>query len=232
MSVRRWQRPEALALAGLGVALALGVASVIWVNRTPEPAKVSAPEAPAVISVHVAGEVVWPGLYVLKAGSRIQDAIRAAHGPTLVADVKKVNLAAVLRDGDRVVVPRIVQPPYPYAEAKAEERRIAAELRRAGRARSPAAAWPDRSQITDPSPPPAGESAVAVNVNTATAADLERLPGVGPVLARRIVAFREAKGLFRRLQDLREVDGIGPKLYRRIGPLLRLDDGTPGERAP
>ncbi|OFX33899.1 MAG: hypothetical protein A2Z07_02835 [Armatimonadetes bacterium RBG_16_67_12] len=62
-----------------------------------------------------------------------------------------------------------------------------------------------------------------MNVNTATAADLERLPGVGPVLARRIVEFREAKGLFRRLEDLQEVQGIGPKLYRRLVPLLRLD---------
>ena len=61
------------------------------------------------------------------------------------------------------------------------------------------------------------------NVNTAAAADLERLPGVGPVLARRIVEFREAKGLFRRLEDLQEVQGIGPKLYRRLVPLLRLD---------
>jgi competence protein ComEA len=126
MSFRQLQRPEALALAGLGLALVLGVASVVWVNRTPEPVKVSAPDAPTVISVHVAGEVLWPGLYVLKAGSRVQDAMKAAHGPTLVADLKKVNLAAVLRDGDRVVIPKIAQPPYPYAEAKAEERRLAA----------------------------------------------------------------------------------------------------------
>jgi competence protein ComEA len=62
-----------------------------------------------------------------------------------------------------------------------------------------------------------------VNVNTATEADLERLPGIGPVLARRIVQHRESRGLFRRLDDLLEVEGIGPKLFRRLQPLLRLD---------
>src|SRR3972149_4044001 len=88
-----------------------------------------------------------------------------------------------------------------------------------------AAAGRPYSSPGSPGPSPAGEAPGTVNVNTATAADLERLPGVGPVLARRIVEFREAKGLFRRLQDLQEVGGIGPKLYRRVEPVVGLAPG-------
>ena len=214
----RFQSPEAVALLGLAAALGLAAFNVVRAHRPPEPVPLTAPPAATLINVHVAGEVVWPGLYVLKAGARVQDAIFAAHGPTVVADIKKVNLAAPLRDGDRVVVPRIVQPPYPFAEARGPERVRASPL-------TPREAPAGRpySSPGSPGPSPAGEAPGTVNVNTATAADLERLPGVGPVLARRIVEFREAKGLFRRLEDLQEVQGIGPKLYRRLVPLLRLD---------
>ena len=173
---------------------------------------VSTPAAPARIRVHVVGEVVWPGSYLVNAGTRVQEAILAAHGPTPIADLNRVNLAAVLRDGDRVLVPRIVQPPYPFHLAPR-----AATLRE-----RPPGARPTQHPHSSPQQG-AGEPPSTVNVNTATEADLERLPGIGPVLARRIVQHREATGLFRRLDDLLEVEGIGPKLFRRLQPLLRLD---------
>ncbi|MGQ0571810.1 MAG: helix-hairpin-helix domain-containing protein [Armatimonadota bacterium] len=203
------ERSEALALAGLGTAVVVAVVVVIRANRPPEPIKVTTSVAAAQISVHVVGEVVWPGLYVLKAGARVQDAIFAAHGPSYIADLRGVNLAAPLRDGDRVVIPRIIQPTFP----------LVVEKMRPGTSARP------------PTPPPpavvgtpvAGEPLGAVNVNIATAEDLERLPGIGPVLAHRIVEFREARGLFRRLEDLLEVKGIGAKLFHRIRPLVRLE---------
>ncbi|MGQ0549895.1 MAG: helix-hairpin-helix domain-containing protein [Armatimonadota bacterium] len=210
-------RSEHVALLGLGCALAVAAFVIGRAHRAPEAVVVSTPDpyasaAAARIRVHVVGEVTWPGLYLLNAGARVQDAIMAAHGPTAIADLNKVNLAAPLRDGDRVVIPRIVQPPYPHpARTDAE--------------RTPSNHHP-------PDPPAGGDAAPTVNVNTATAADLERLPGIGPVLARRIVEHREAKGLFRRLDDLLEVKGIGPKMLRRIQPWLRLDDGTEPARPP
>ncbi|MDR7485422.1 MAG: ComEA family DNA-binding protein [Armatimonadota bacterium] len=202
------ERPDRLALMGLAAALALAALVVQRAMRPPEPVKVEIQPQAALVSVHVAGEVVWPGLYVLKAGSRVQDALFAAHGPTLLADLGRVNLAAPLRDGDRVLIPRIQQPPYPFP---------------AGQARPPTGrevAGPSGSASAAGT---AGEPSGTVNVNTATAADLERLPGVGPVLARRIVEHREARGLFRRLDDLLEVQGIGPKVLRRLEPALRLE---------
>jgi len=187
---------------------------------------VSTPAAPARIRVHVVGEVVWPGSYLVRAGARAQEAILAAHGPTPIADLNRVNLAAVLRDGDRVVVPRIVQPPYPFHLAP-RAATLDGGSRRRGPAPPPARPTPTAPNGTTGTQPPlhhgAGEPPSTVNVNTATEADLERLPGIGPVLARRIVQHREARGLFRRLDDLLEVEGIGPKLFRRLQPLLRLD---------
>lgn len=187
-----------MALIGLAAAVGLAGAIVFRSHRAPGPVPVTPPAPAAQISVHVVGEVTWPGLYDLPAGARLQDAITAAHGPTLIADLRRVNLAAPLRDGDRVVVPRIVQPTYPFARAHSQAGPV-------------------------PQPSEEGDAGPVVNVNTATAADLERLPGIGPVLARRIVEHREARGLFRRLDDLLEVQGIGPKLFRRLEPLLRLE---------
>ncbi len=195
----RISRAEQVALVGLGVALIAAVFVFVSGQRAPEPLVVTTPAAPARIKVDVVGEVVWPGQYLLAAGLRVQDAIFAAHGPTLIADLNRVNLAAVLRDGDRVLVPRIIQPTYPSS--------------------SPRSSRP----VAIPSKEEGGEQGQTVNVNTATAEDLERLPGIGPVLAKRIVAHREQKGLFRRLDDLREVQGFGPKLLRRLEPKLRLN---------
>jgi competence protein ComEA len=223
-------RPDLLALVGLGVAVLLAGVSVLRAGRPPDPVPVTVQPATAQISVHVVGEVVWPGLYVLEAGSRLQDAIFAAHGPTVLADLKRVNLAAVLRDGDRVVIPRIHQPPPSFAEA--EPPGPAPGVRAAGPPDASTGSSARGRARTANHHPVAGELPLTVNVNTATAEELDRLPGIGPVLARRIVEFREARGLFRRLDDLQEVKGIGPKLYRRLEPMLRLEDGTPGDRPP
>ena len=213
----RISRAEQVALVGFGVALIAAVFVVVTGQRAPEPVVLTTPAAPARIKVHVVGEVVWPGQYLLAAGSRVQDAIFAAHGPTLIADLNRVNLAAVLRDGDRVLVPRIIQPTYPFQTVK--------KPLPVGPS-PPSSPSPSRTSSRPgavPSNGEGGEQGQTVNVNTATAEDLERLPGIGPVLARRIVAHREQKGLFRRLDDLRGVQGFGPKLLRRLEPKLRLD---------
>ncbi|MDR7481370.1 MAG: ComEA family DNA-binding protein [Armatimonadota bacterium] len=192
-------------------ALLIGVASRS--ARAPAPVVITTPRAPMPVRVHVAGEVVWPGLYALSPGARVQDAIAAARGPTLLADLDQLNLAAVLRDGDRVLIPRRTPTPpsaaFPGGDASPRRRAPCGPPRPAGPAQRP------RS--------PAGVPGRPVNVNTASADDLERLPGVGPVLARRIVHDRQTRGPFRRVEDLERVRGIGPGLVRRLRPLVRLD---------
>ncbi len=211
-------RAEQIALAAFGAALLAAIFVIVVYQRAPEPVVVATPAAPATIKVHVVGEVVWPGQYLLRAGAHVQDAILAAHGPTLIADLNRVNLAAVLRDGDRVVVPRIIQPPYPFPTVigSAREGVGTPSPGRQGKRTHPLV--PESPSKTE-----GGEHGRTVNVNTATAEDLERLPGIGPVLARRIIAHRDQQGLFRTLDDLLQVQGFGRRLLRRLEPMLRLD---------
>ena len=131
--------------------------------------------------VHVAGKVVAPGVYTLPAGSRVRDAVVAAGGPAPGADSNLLNLAAPVADGEQVVVPAAGQAP----------------------------------QVV-PGPPGSPASGVTglpgkVNLNTATQAQLEELPGVGPKLAQRILEYRQKKGRFASARDLLQVEGFGPK---------------------
>lgn len=123
------------------------------------------------VTVHVSGAVAEPGLVGVIEGSRVADVIAAAGGSTAGSDLSSINLAAPVRDGDRVVVPEAGSPPAVGA--------VSAE----------ADGW--------------------VRLNTASAGELEALPGVGPVLAARIVAHREAFGPFAEVEDLLDVAGIG-----------------------
>jgi competence protein ComEA len=123
------------------------------------------------ITVHVTGWVMNPGLVALPEGSRVADAVAGAGGLRPGADTTNVNLASVLADGEQVVIPG------PGAE-------------------------PAREGEPDP-----GDG--LVHLNRATAAELETLPGVGPVLAERIVQYREEHGPFRTVEDLLDVPGIG-----------------------
>jgi competence protein ComEA len=136
---------------------------------------------PAEVVVHVAGAVHSPGVQRLSAGARIVDAVEAAGGAMADADLALVNLAAPVEDGQQVYLPRIgEEPPVP-----------------AGGGGSGA-----NGANGDP-------SGVAVHVNTASAEELEQLPGVGPVIAEAIVAHRDQHGPFSSVDDLVAVRGIG-----------------------
>jgi competence protein ComEA len=153
----------------------------------------SADGARTPIYVHVVGAVVSPGLYPLSPGSRVVDALAAAHGFADGADTAGVNLARVLSDGEQLVVPRQGEAPAVPATSGA-----------------PGAAGGSAS----PSAP--------VDLNTATAEQLETLPRVGPSLAARIIAWRTAHGRFARVADLGRVPGIGDRTLASLTPLVRV----------
>ena len=138
------------------------------------------PAAEEKLVVDVTGAVRRPGVYRLVRGARVEDAVKAAGGVTRRADAMAINLAALLVDGEQVFVPEAMLVP---AGAVAP---LPAE---AGNA---------------------GAGTTIVHLNNADAAALEALPGVGPVTAERIVAWRDAHGGFRSVDDLLEVPGIGP----------------------
>ena len=146
------------------------------------------PTATGEVVVAVAGRVQRPGLVRLPAGSRVDDAVRAAGGPLPGTDAGLLNLARRLVDGEQVLVG--VDPPPGSAPV--------------------AGAAPGA-----PAPAGAGPAGAAgpLDLNTATAGDLDGLPGIGPVLAQRIVDWRTEHGRFASVEQLREVTGIGESKY-------------------
>ena len=203
--------------AGLAVLVAVAVvAGVVWyrigvgAGDRPPPRRAGAPvttRAPDtataaevtttdadVIVVHVAGAVSTPGVVELHAGSRVIDAVEAAGGADDDADLDRLNLAAKLSDGERVLVQRVGDPPEPGSSASDE---------------------PASSSDS-------GTSTRLVNINTSTSAELEALPGIGPALAGAIIAERERRGRFRNIQELREVRGIGEKRFADLADLVTV----------
>jgi competence protein ComEA len=145
------------------------------------------------VVVHVAGAVRRPGVYTLQQGSRVQDAVRRAGGPTRHGDVNAINLAAPIQDGIQVVVPERV----PAGAAGGGAAAAGAAAATGGLASAGGAAG------APPGPP--------VDLNTATAEQLDTLDGVGPSTAAKILDYRRQHGGFRTVDDLGQVPGIGPK---------------------
>lgn len=152
------------------------------------------PQAGTVI-IHVAGAVARPGVVQLPAGSRVHQAIAEAGGGSPSADLNRLNLAAVLEDGQKLYVP------VPGEELPAGS---------GGGAGS------------EPEGPGGGAAPAGgkVNLNTASVAELDALPKVGPVLAQRIVDWRKEHGLFKSVEELDAVDGVGPKMLETLLPLV------------
>lgn len=188
------------------VALASGQVSAPPV-ATPSP-QASAPvsASPVPIRVHVLGAVRRPGVVRLPAGARVTDAMAAAGGQLSNADPGELNLAAPLLDGDQVVV--------------GTRQRPRGEVRHPGQG---AGATTDGSGAAAAGTTAGGTSAggsgtgsAKVNLNTATAQQLDSLPGVGPVTAQHILDWREEHQRFSRVEELQEVDGIGPKTFANL----------------
>lgn len=151
-------------------------------------------ETGAGVVAHVVGAVREPGLVELPSGARIADAVEAAGGPTSEADLSGVNLARPVTDGEQIHVPRPGETPEAAGGAAAEA----------------------------PGGAPDPGSGATVDLNTADAATLETLPGIGPALARRIIDWRTANGPFASVDELDDVSGIGPAVLEQIRPAARV----------
>ena len=199
-------------LAGLGrrelalltaVGVLVGGGAVLWYVRSlprpvtvralrPEPSPSVSP-SPVPVVVHVAGWVRRPGVYQLEQGDRVIDAIGAAGGARRGAQLDALNLAALVTDAQQVLVPR----------------------------KTPAPDGP----VADPGAGGGGASTAPsglINVNTATAEELETLPGIGPVLAASIVDHREQNGPFTSVDQLLDVSGIGESRLADIRDLVTV----------
>ncbi len=145
--------------------------------------------------VDVVGAVRNPGVVHIAAGARVLDAITAAGGATGVADLARLNLAAPVTDGSRIAVPQAGQPAPPLDP---------------GAVSGAGAANGDSN----------GAASGPVNINTATASELDALPGIGPATAQAIVSDRDAHGPFASVDDLARVRGIGPAKLSQLRPLV------------
>jgi competence protein ComEA len=146
-------------------------------------------------TVHVVGAVHRPGVYRLRLGLRVQDAIRRAGGAAPGADLQAINLAAKLTDAQQVVVPK---------RAAAAPGGAAAGMAGAGAAAAVGATGAAGAGGAAAAGPP-------INLNSATAEQLDTLDGVGPATAQKILEYRAQHGGFRSVDDLSQVSGIGPK---------------------
>ena len=193
------RKRNAIALAVLAM-LAAVVLSPLLQRPTPPPIVLQSPSAPdaevgvgrpssptpvALLVVHVVGEVATPGVYNMPAGSRIDDALRAAGGATPEGDLERVNLAARVADGQQIRVPR-----------KGDNR--------------------------TPTGSSGGVTPARININGATAAELETLRGVGTVTAQRIVAYREQHGPFLSVEELREARLVSAAAFEEIKDLVTV----------
>jgi competence protein ComEA len=142
------------------------------------------------VVVHVAGAVRQPGVVDLPVGARVIDALEAVGGGLADADLDRLNLAAKVVDGQRVLVPRVGQP-------------VVAD---------------DAASAGIDSPAEGG----LLNLNTATAAQLEELPGIGPALAEAILTERQRRGGFRNINELRQVRGIGEARFADLRALVTV----------
>ncbi|MBA8795863.1 comEA protein [Friedmanniella endophytica] len=154
--------------------------------------------------MHVLGAVRRSGVVRLPIGSRVADAIARAGGIVGGAKLGRLNLAQPLGDGQQVFVARRGDP----GSSEVRDPVSTAPTGAGGRAGSAVG-----------SPSASGSPAGApVDLNTATEADLDALPGVGPVTAGKIIAWRTAHGRFSAVAELQEVDGIGPKTFAELAP--------------
>ena len=179
-----------------------GNAPIQVITAPPETAEVlppnpsGPPDSPAELVLHVRGAVSHPGVYGLRPGDRLVDAIDAAGGAAENADLAAVNLAQRVHDEGSYFIPTIGETPPPIVE-------------------SPTPMLEDNSgPTTSPGRIP------LVDLNTASAQELAALPNIGDVRAQAIVGYRAANGLFGSAEEITQVPGIGQGIYQSLRDLV------------
>ncbi len=173
-------------------------------------------DKPRSITIHIAGAVEHPGVYTVRSDSRLDEAIKAAGGFSAGADRSSFNLAARVADGEKITIPsssdyyETAGPPSgktPLSEISASPQ-------------PDNTANPSSRRTSSSTPSKLRSGATAININTASSTQLQRIPGIGPALAGRIIAYRTAHGPFPDPSRIVDVSGIGQKKYQHMRPYI------------
>jgi competence protein ComEA len=192
------RRRKILGFVAAGLILVCGVG---WWQKTSPSADATlvsrsgnaeaARRTPKEIVVYVSGMVGHPGVLKVNAGARAIDVVNAAGGLLQGADVTKINLAQTVKDGMQIHIPGRPQESSALAIRYPSDPRVQAAAKSS----------PQQEKV---------------NINTAGAAELDKLPGVGPALAGRIIEYRNANGLFKDGEELKKVKGLGESKYEKL----------------
>jgi competence protein ComEA len=195
------------------VALIVLAMTLIWQGRRQPTVIVSVQHVddPGLVRVYVGGSVNRPGVVTLPRGSRVADAIAAAGGITETADTSSLGMAAMLEDSDQIMVATL------QAEAPQAPTTTTTPM--------PASIQPVASVPTRPTSAPDNgivQGSILVNINTATLAELDTLPGIGPAIAQRIIDYRTVEGPFQAVEELESVSGISARMVTELQTLITV----------
>ncbi len=178
------------------------LALTVFFLRRPEPIPLtistpvpSATPTTALLVVDVRGAVARPGVYTLTVGSRVLDALAQAGEPLPDGDIRRLNPARKLNDGEQIYVPTIGEVTLTPATTPAKSERLPASTKT-----------------------PFG----TINLNTAAVDELDLLPGIGPAIGQRIVDYRAQNGPFATVEDLKKVRGIGDAIFAGLQDLVTV----------
>ena len=182
----------------IGVLLGFIFAGLVLVVSKPRPGTgilLRPPPSPAPIIINIDGAVLAPGVYSLAVNSRVLDAVKSAGGFSEDAQVGSINLAALLEDGSHIFVPFRRDQTDPIQGTGSETYGLSET----------------------------GEIVQLININQAPAELLINLPGIGPVTAEKIIAYRKEQ-VFNNIEDIQKVPGIGPATYENIKVYLTVGE--------
>ncbi len=202
-------------LAGAGVRIYGNFkadSNIIPVNKYSEPVVTSNPlELPTSVAesptpqkqkniiAHICGGVKSPGVYTMPDNSRVKDFIDAAGGASRDGITDAINLARIVRDGEKIVIPQAGKTVADNENGSTGSEPVLYNSHE--------------------------ENKGKIDINTATLAGLDSIPGIGPVIAQRIIDHRNANGNFKSVEDIKNVKGIGEKTFEKIKDYIEVKEG-------
>lgn len=172
------------------------------------------------IYIHIMGEVKNPGVVIAKEGVRIKDIIEKAGGTTEKADLKNINLAYKVEDGQKINIPNIDENKNENVLQEKDDEKNKSTTDNTSNENEKNVNYITKSGgtnvIVDGNNNDAESKSSKVNINTATQTELETLNGIGPSTASKIIKYRNEKGKFKKIEDIKNVSGIGEAKFKKI----------------